>query len=92
MNTVPELMPVSELRQHQSQVWQKLPEGPVILTQRGRAFAVVVSPEEWNRLIEELQEYQDALAAIEARREAEPGIELEEYAARRAEHVSGHPE
>lgn len=67
MNAVPKLIPISKLRQTQSEVLEKLPEGPVVLTQRGEAIAVLVEPEQWNRLIEELEIWQDSFDAMEAR-------------------------
>jgi PHD/YefM family antitoxin component YafN of YafNO toxin-antitoxin module len=39
----------------------QLKAGPVILTQRGRAAAVMVSPKQWNRLIEQLKDLEEAL-------------------------------
>ena len=83
MNPVPEILPISELRQRQERVLNKVAENPVILTQHGRASVVLVSPEQWNRLIEELEDLQDALDAIEARQEAEPILDLDDYINRR---------
>jgi len=38
-----------------------LHDNPVILTQRGWAAAVLVSPEQWNRLIVRIKELEQAL-------------------------------
>jgi PHD/YefM family antitoxin component YafN of YafNO toxin-antitoxin module len=67
MQSVPELMPISRLRQTQNKVLGKLPESPVVLTQHGRAVAVLVDPEMWNGLLEELETWQDSFAALEAK-------------------------
>ena len=52
----------------------------VSLTQRSRAVAVLVSPEQWNELVAEMEDLQDILAAREARQDAAPGMDLDEYA------------
>jgi hypothetical protein len=67
VQTVPELMPISSLRQTQNEVLGKLPESPVVLTQHGRAVAVLVAPDMWNDLLEELETWQDSFAALEAK-------------------------
>lgn len=65
MQSVPELMPISRLRQTQNEILDELPEAPVVLTQHGRAVAVLVDPEMWNDLIAELETWQDSFAALE---------------------------
>jgi prevent-host-death family protein len=61
MDTVPELVPISEIRKRQSEILVQLHDNPVILTQRGRAAAVLVSPEQWNRLIVRIKELEQTL-------------------------------
>jgi prevent-host-death family protein len=61
MNAVPELVPISEVRKRQNEILVQLNAGPVILTQRGRVAAVMVSPEQWNQLIERLKDLEEAL-------------------------------
>jgi prevent-host-death family protein len=85
MDVIPEILPISDLRQRQNQVLRKLSEGPVILTQHGRASVVLVSPEQWNLMVEQIEDLQDALDAIEARADLEPNIDLEEYLSQRGE-------
>ncbi len=69
--TVPDLVPISDLRQRQVEILEMLQRGPITLTQRGRAAAVMISPEQWNVIIEELEDLRDALDAIEALEEVE---------------------
>jgi prevent-host-death family protein len=45
MRAIPELVPISQLRQRQSEVLARLSEGPVILTQHGQGAAVLVDLE-----------------------------------------------
>jgi prevent-host-death family protein len=61
MNAVPELVPISEVRKRQNEILVQLNAGPVILTQRGRVAAVMVSPKQWNQLIERLKDLEEAL-------------------------------
>ena len=84
---IPEIVGISDLRLRQGEILRKVHEGPVVLTQRARAVAVMVSPEQWNQLVAELEDLQDILAARESRADVEPSMDLEEYAARRAARV-----
>ena len=67
MDIVPNLVPISELRHQPTKVLGLLSKGQVILTQRGRATAVLVHPEQWNRFIEELEDALDAVDALKAK-------------------------
>jgi len=67
MITVPKLVPISKLRQRQNEILAKLSESPVVLTQHGEAVAVLVGPEMWNQLLEELETWQDSFDAVEAK-------------------------
>lgn len=51
MTRVPEIVPVSELRQGAAAVLKRVRanRGPVVVTQRGRAAAVIISVEEYER-------------------------------------------
>jgi PHD/YefM family antitoxin component YafN of YafNO toxin-antitoxin module len=62
---VPELVPISKLRLTQNEVLCKLPQSPVVLTQHGEAAAVLVDPQMWNDLLEELETWQDSFDALE---------------------------
>ena len=75
MNVIPELVPISGLRTRQNQILSSLVEGPIVLTQHGRAAAVLVSPEQWNHLVETLEDLMDSLDAIEMKARAATGQE-----------------
>jgi prevent-host-death family protein len=82
VNRIPELIPISDIRQRQNEILASLRNGPIVLTQHGRAAAVLLAPDEYNRLVAALEDLEDALDAAEARRE--PGAaDLEDYLARR---------
>lgn len=82
MGKIPELVPISDIRQRQVEILASLADGPVILTQRGRAAAVMLSPAEYDRLLTELEDLQDAADAAAARREA-GAVDFDSYLARR---------
>ncbi len=48
-------MPVSELRTQQATILNQLTETPVLLTQRGQGAGVLVHPDTWNKVIEQLE-------------------------------------
>jgi len=87
MGALPELVPISELRVRQAEILDKLNRGPVILTQYSKAAAVMMSVEQYNHMIEALEDLQDALDAVEARREPGERIEFTDYLTRRNESV-----
>jgi hypothetical protein len=60
-----ELIPISRLRKEQDEVLARLAEGPVVLTQYGDAAAVLVDPDQWNQIIEELETWIDSFDALE---------------------------
>lgn len=73
MRKIPKIIPISRLRQTQNEVLAELSEGPVVLTQHGEPVAVLADPEQWNRLIEELETWQDSYQAMEVRYELAVG-------------------
>ena len=91
MSTIPEVVPISELRIRQAEILEKLPDGPVVLARRGHATAVLVSLEKWNALMERLEDLEDALDALEIRARIASGeeslVDFDEYLASRGERV-----
>jgi prevent-host-death family protein len=66
MERIPQIEPISKMKHRYNEVLQQLKDGPVVLTQHGRATAVVVDPAQWNAAIEEREELLDAIAALKA--------------------------
>jgi len=75
MSAIPKILPLSDLRIRQGAVLEELAEGPVVLAQRGRPAAVLVSAERWNRLLERLEFLEDSLDAAEIRARIAAGEE-----------------
>ncbi len=83
MYTMPQVVPVSELRNHHRKVFGLLENGPIILAQRSKAAAVLVSVEEWDRRAKRLQEleWHEEIhrAAKAAKASTEPDLDPEEF-------------
>jgi prevent-host-death family protein len=55
------ILPISDLRTRARELLTRIKEEPVVITQRGRPQAVVVSYESYNEMVEALEEARDAL-------------------------------
>jgi prevent-host-death family protein len=86
MTALPELVPISDLRVKQAEILAGLVNGPVILTQYSRGAAVLLSLDHYNRLIQEIEDLQDALEAAESRADSD-SIGFDDYLTRRGERV-----
>lgn len=66
MNNVPQIIPVTDLRLRHVRVFDMLDHGPVILAQRSRPAAVLVSIVDWNKIATELDQLRDLVDVLEA--------------------------
>jgi PHD/YefM family antitoxin component YafN of YafNO toxin-antitoxin module len=73
MNKVPELVPISEMRTHQAAILEQLKQGPIVLTHHSKAAAVLVDPNQWNWLLEQLEDARDLATIRQQEREEEQG-------------------
>lgn len=71
MSTVPQIVPVSDMSTKQTQVLAKLADGPVILAQRSKPTAVMVSVHEWDTIARRLEIAEALVAYWEAKRKFE---------------------
>ncbi|MEZ4713486.1 MAG: type II toxin-antitoxin system prevent-host-death family antitoxin [Caldilineaceae bacterium] len=55
MNEIPQIAPVSDMHHRQNEVFAMMDNAPVILAQRSRPRAVLVSVEQWNQMMGELR-------------------------------------
>jgi len=76
MDHVPQIVPISEMKLKQPAVIEKLQTGPVILASRSKATAVLVSVQQWERMITYIEELEDALAVAKLKL-ADAGGEVE---------------
>lgn len=87
MDPLPDVVPISELRLRQNDLLEKVSGKPILLTQHGRAVAVLLGPEPYNRLLEHIEDLQLAIDAVEARSDKEPVTDFDEYLVDRGEGV-----
>jgi prevent-host-death family protein len=50
METVQQIVPISDMKVRHGEVLRRLDNGPVVLAQRSKARAVLVSIEQWDKL------------------------------------------
>lgn len=80
MNAIPQIVPVSELRMKHIDVFGMLANGPVVLAQRSKPAAVLVSIEQWDTHAALLEELRDLVDVLEARLAfSQSGEKLEEF-------------
>ncbi len=74
MNPLPTIAPISDMRIRQADIIEKAAKGPVILLERGSKPAlVVVSPEFWNNLTEQIEYLEDVAAVYKKKWELATG-------------------
>lgn len=71
IRSVPPIRPLSSLRQDQDAILNTMDKEPVILSQRERERAVLVSVEQWNHMVALLEMYQGIWRAESDRVQAE---------------------
>jgi prevent-host-death family protein len=64
-NPIPQTAPSSELRRHLNKILKMAQSSPVVLMSRSEPAGVLVSPQEWNQIVNRLKQLE---AAHEARR------------------------
>lgn len=67
------VIPKTELRERIRHELSGLGDDSLLITERGRPLAVVVSVARWNELQETVEELEDAVAILEHRGRTEPG-------------------
>jgi PHD/YefM family antitoxin component YafN of YafNO toxin-antitoxin module len=71
------LLPKTHLRERIRDELADLDDDTVVVTDRGRPSAIIVSVERWNTLQETLEELQDSLAVFEHRADPEASAPAE---------------
>ncbi len=66
-------IPVTDLRTKQPEIFESLKEAPVLLTRQGHGAGVLVHPDTWNKLIEDVKRYKRMARIERARREMDAG-------------------
>lgn len=64
MEPLPQMAPVSDLKHRHLDVFKRLKNGPVVLSNRSQPTAVLISPEKWNALAEYIDDLECSLEAL----------------------------
>ncbi len=75
---VTRILPKTEVRDRIRQELAELGDDSLVITERGRPLAVVVSVERWNELQQQLEDLADAVAVLEHRLAPEAGQPAEQ--------------
>jgi PHD/YefM family antitoxin component YafN of YafNO toxin-antitoxin module len=62
MNKVPQMASVADIKHRHLDVFAMLKNGPVLVANRSKPAAVIVSPELWDSMIERLEDAEDLAA------------------------------
>ncbi len=78
MTLIPQTEPISNFKNDQAAVLRKVKGGPVVLMQYSKPAAVLVDPEQWNRTLKRLQEFERATIIQQrvADAHANPGTDI----------------
>lgn len=82
MDKVMPTLPASVLRRDQSKIFAQLEDSPILLTHHGAAAGVLIHPDQWNQLLDLLEDLEDVAIAqerlAEAREDADAVVALAE--------------
>lgn len=81
MIATPQILPISDMRNHHPEVMKKLDNGPVFLTLRGEGAAVLLSTNQWERLMNFIETQADTIDVLEAQLAEAKGEEAESFEA-----------
>src|SRR5688572_11927723 len=92
-NPVPQTVPISDLRRQQDKILKMTESAPVVLMSRSEPAGVLVSPQEWNYIInrlrhlEALQEARHNIATNDANQTWVPSTEMRKRMQKRGVNV-----
>ncbi|MCC7352131.1 MAG: tetrahydromethanopterin S-methyltransferase subunit G [Anaerolineae bacterium] len=66
MERMPAMAHVSDLRKRQAEILNSLKRGPVLLSSKTHTSAVLVSTQQWNKIVDRLEELEDTVDALMA--------------------------
>lgn len=79
MSAMPQILPISDMRNHHPKVMKKLENGPVFLTLRGEGTAVLLSNQQWEKLMSYIDEQADIIDVLEAQLAEAQGEPVENF-------------
>ncbi len=84
MNKLPQMASVADMRQDHLRLFAMLKDGPIVISSRSKPSAVMLSPELWDKIIEQLEEQDDLIQVLQA--------ELDRATGKVKAHVRSHEE
>ncbi|MEZ4859921.1 MAG: type II toxin-antitoxin system Phd/YefM family antitoxin [Caldilineaceae bacterium] len=66
-------LPVTDLRSKQPEIFDNLHTAPILLTRQGHGAGVLVHPDTWNKMVEDIKHYKRMARIERARREMDAG-------------------
>lgn len=79
MFATPQILPISDMRNRHPEVMKKLDNGPVFLTLRGEGAAVLLSNQQWEKLMGYIEEQADIIDVLEAQLSEAQGETAESF-------------
>jgi len=73
LRRVPQTVSMNDIKNRTAFVTKKFTEGPIVLMNRATPQAVLVSPWQWNAILDSLEEMQDAILTLQAELEIATG-------------------
>ena len=66
LSRIPQTASMQDIKNRTGAVTKKFVKGPVMLMNRATPQAVIVSPAQWNAIVDKLEEMQDAIVTLQA--------------------------
>jgi len=66
LDRVPQTASMNDMKNQTAKVTKMFASGPVVLMNRATPQAVMVSPKQWNELLDKVEEMQDAIITLKA--------------------------
>ena len=82
MDPIPDMASISEFRSRQNELLERASSRPILLTRHGHAAAALLGPASYNRLLDDLEDLQLAIDAIEARSNMGSAVDSDQYPAK----------
>lgn len=66
LTRIPQTASMQDIKNRTGEVTEHLAKGPVLLMNRATPQAVIVSTEQWNAIVDRMEEMQDAIITLQA--------------------------
>lgn len=66
LNRIPQTASMQDIKNRTGEVTEKIHHGPVLLMNRATPQAVIISPAQWNAIVDRIEEIEDAIVTLQA--------------------------